>query len=141
VPNPLKVILDANIWVSMAMGKRISKSLEQSLISKKIQIISCHELLEEVLDVASRPSLADRINKERQKETEDFIRLETMMIPIGNKIKICRDPDDDYLINLAVASQADFIVTGDKDLLVLDPYEKTRIILNAEFKKVLDKLD
>lgn len=49
------------------------------------------------------------------------------------EIKACRDPKDDHLLALAVAGQADIIVTGDSDLLSMDPFQKIRIIGPSEF--------
>ena len=45
------------------------------------------------------------------------------------------DPDDDYLLEIAVSGEADFIVTGDADLTVLDPFRGIRIVGYREFKK------
>jgi predicted nucleic acid-binding protein len=46
---------------------------------------------------------------------------------------VCRDPNDDVVLECAVVSGAQAIVTGDKDLLVLDPYDGIRIVTPAEF--------
>jgi putative PIN family toxin of toxin-antitoxin system len=48
-------------------------------------------------------------------------------------IRDCRDPKDNKFLELAVAAKADFLVTGDDDLLVLDPFRKTRILTIADF--------
>ena len=48
-------------------------------------------------------------------------------------MQVCRDPRDDKFLDLALAARALAIVTGDKDLLVLDPYEGVRIVTPAEF--------
>ena len=49
--------------------------------------------------------------------------------------KICRDSQDDKFIACAVAAQADYIVSGDEDLLVLKKYEQIKIISASEFLK------
>jgi predicted nucleic acid-binding protein len=43
-------------------------------------------------------------------------------------VTACRDPDDDKILALAVSGQADIIITGDADLLVLDPFQGVRIL-------------
>lgn len=53
------------------------------------------------------------------------------------RIKACRDPEDDIVLEVAVAGRADFIVTGDNDLLVLHPFESIPIVGPAEFLNAL----
>ena len=55
----------------------------------------------------------------------------------GRTIAICRDPKDDKYLELAAAGQADVIVTGDDDLLVLDPFEGIPIVGPAQFLAML----
>lgn len=53
-------------------------------------------------------------------------------------IAVCRDPKDDVVLEVAVAGQADFIVTGDDDLLALHPFEGIPIVGPAEFLAALE---
>lgn len=55
----------------------------------------------------------------------------------GDYPSLCRDPKDDYLLELAVSSSADFIVTGDKDLLELERIGKTVIVSPMDFDLIL----
>jgi putative PIN family toxin of toxin-antitoxin system len=48
-------------------------------------------------------------------------------------INDCRDTKDNKFLELAVAAKADFLITGDEDLLVLDPFRKTRILTMTDF--------
>ncbi len=65
-------------------------------------------------------------------DTNILVRIGEFIEP---KIEIteCRDPKDNKFLELAVAGNADCIVTGDKDLLVLDPFRNIRIITPKEF--------
>jgi putative PIN family toxin of toxin-antitoxin system len=58
------------------------------------------------------------------------------MVEINETTAICRDPKDDKLLELAISGNAGFLVTGDKDLLVLNPFQHVEIITPREF---LDK--
>ena len=49
------------------------------------------------------------------------------------KIDVCRDSKDNMILELAVAGKADFIITGDKDLKVLNPFQQIQIISPADF--------
>lgn len=53
--------------------------------------------------------------------------------PGAPKVRICRDPDDDYIISAALASSCDYIVTGDKDLLELKQVRGICIITPSQF--------
>ncbi|WP_281163572.1 putative toxin-antitoxin system toxin component, PIN family [Psychroflexus tropicus] len=53
-------------------------------------------------------------------------------------MKLCRDPKDNFLLNLLVDSKADYLITGDDDLLVLDKMERTQIMTFTEFIKHIE---
>jgi hypothetical protein len=57
----------------------------------------------------------------------------------GEPLSICRDPKDDKFLELAVAGKADVIVSGDDDLLVLDPFREIRIVPARAFLQMLDE--
>ena len=57
------------------------------------------------------------------------------------QITACRDPDDNRVLEAAVAGQADVIVSGDEDLLVLDPFDGIRIVGPADFIRMLSGTD
>ena len=52
---------------------------------------------------------------------------------IGGKLRVCRDPNDDMVLDCAVACGAQIIITGDKDLLTMNPFEGILIVTPAEF--------
>ena len=55
------------------------------------------------------------------------------MVRVKSNVVVVRDPKDDFLLNLATDGRADFLITGDKDLLVLGQYEATKILTLNEF--------
>ena len=61
------------------------------------------------------------------------------MQPIEN-VHLCRDPKDNYLLETAIAGNADLIVTDDKDHLVLHPFRDIRIVSYTEFEQILSEL-
>jgi putative PIN family toxin of toxin-antitoxin system len=58
---------------------------------------------------------------------------ESTLVEITEKIKECRDPKDDKFLELAVSGKADFIISGDGDLRVLNPFRKIKIVSPREF--------
>jgi predicted nucleic acid-binding protein len=56
-----------------------------------------------------------------------------LRVTITGVLRACRDPNDDMVLECAVVAGAQVIVSGDKDLLALDPYNGIRIVSPAEF--------
>ena len=61
---------------------------------------------------------------------------ESELVDATERVHVCRDPEDNRILELAVNGDAGVIVTGDKDLLVLDPFRGVRIVTPAEFLKL-----
>ena len=55
------------------------------------------------------------------------------MVIVTENIEACRDPKDDKFLELAVSGNADYIITGDDDLLELNPFQNVKIITSREF--------
>ena len=58
-------------------------------------------------------------------------------VEVNSKINACRDFKDNFLLSLAKDGKADYLLTGDKDFLVLNPFENTKIITYSEFQKFI----
>lgn len=127
-----RVILDTNLWISFLISKR-QKELDIILESGAVTLIFSQELLEEFLEVSERPKFKRFFKKSDIKTL--LIQIETFgeLIRVESKINECRDPKDNFLLSLSVDGKADFLVTGDSDLLVLGKIEKTKIVSWAEF--------
>jgi len=63
----------------------------------------------------------------------ELVKQSSTFINLKSVVELCRDHKDDYLLALAKDAQADFLLIGDKDLLVLNPFEKTQIIKLSEY--------
>lgn len=53
------------------------------------------------------------------------------------EVQLCRDPNDDFLLAICLDGEADFLVTGDKDLISLAPFQQTRVVTLSDFEKIL----
>ena len=127
-------MIDTNIWVSgLIWGGKPRQIIELASASPH-EIHSCTALLDELRHTLSYPRLqpyllARRLNT--QVLCDQIALLVHMRMPAPLKQSVCRDPDDDVLLACALASQADYIVSGDQDLLVLKSFEAITI-LSAE---------
>ena len=132
--NGKRVVIDTNIWVSMAIGsKLLSEQITQIIAEPNNEIYISLELIEELTETLSKPRLQKYLTQTRTKNLFELIWLKTRLISVHSSLKICRDPKDDFIINLVVDSNSHFLITGDQDLLVLNPFYETQIITPAEF--------
>ena len=133
-----RVIFDSNIWVSFAIGKRLNE-LKMALTQPKVEVFVCQKLLWEVRVTTQKPKLRKYISQDRQKMLLELMKA-CQCVNIVEQISISRDPNDDYLLDLAATVGADFLVTGDNDLLILKNYRNTNIVSFASFMAVIDTL-
>ncbi|WP_304516829.1 putative toxin-antitoxin system toxin component, PIN family [Cecembia rubra] len=109
------------------------KELDVLLESGAVTLIFSQELLEEFLEVSERPKFKRFFKKSDIKTLLTQIETFGELIKVESKINECRDPKDNFLLGLSIDGKADFLVTGDSDLLVLGEIEKTRIVSWTEF--------
>lgn len=128
-----KIIVDTNLWVSYLISGGY-RQLDKLIFSNKAKLIFSDELLNEFIEVSQRPKFKQYF------QTEDIARLLYLfdtygeLIMVRSNLKICRDAKDNFLISLAHDSKADFLLTGDNDLLELKNYGRTSIITMSEFE-------
>jgi putative PIN family toxin of toxin-antitoxin system len=103
-------------------------------------IIFSDEQISELIEVLGRPKLQKYFSKEQVINFLKLIEKKSQIIDYKTKIDICRDPKDNYLLSMAVDSNADYIITGDKDLLELKVIENTQIIEFKKFIKIYDMI-
>lgn len=82
--------------------------------------------------VAQRPKFKKYFSKSDLLRIINFIDKNGIIIEVKSKTDKCRDPKDNFLLNLAIDSKADYLVTGDNDLLEIKFIEKTRILTIKE---------
>jgi putative PIN family toxin of toxin-antitoxin system len=114
------------------IGKQLS-NLKDLLYQGIIKPIYSKQLLDELIQVTQRPKLQKYFPRHKVEELIIFLREIGEVIEIKSTVSICRDPKDNYLLALAKDSQANFLITGDQDLLVIKKFEKTNIVNYQEF--------
>ncbi|HZK06682.1 MAG TPA: putative toxin-antitoxin system toxin component, PIN family [Bacteroidales bacterium] len=135
VSKSIKVIVDTNIWISFLIGKNL-KGLQNQIDSQFIKIISCNEQLHELADVFNKPKFKKYFTHDQITEFFELFDEFSELIAIKTVSNICRDPKDNYLVSLAIDSKADFLITGDKDLLELEKIGKTIVLKFTDFDKI-----
>ena len=105
--------------------------LDKLIEDKKITLI----FSEEIVDAASRPKFKKYFSKgDIDKIFQHFDQFGSLVI-ITSNLKICREEKNKFLLNLSIDSQAYFLITVDKDLLVLEEIGQTKILTFKDFLK------
>ena len=127
-----RLIIDSNLWISFLISDK-QRKLDRLLLLDQVKILFSVKLLDELTKIVEYPKLKSYFKPDAIEEMllnlEPYIEL----IEIKSNVQICRDPKDDFLLNLAKDGKAHFLLTGDKDLLVLKKIGKTKIISIKEF--------
>ena len=130
-----RIIIGTNLWISLLIGKRLLE-LHALCNSDKVEIYICDELEAEFKRIASRAKIRKYSTDERVIQTLDLMKASCIFGSIEKRAVSpdLRDVNDLYLIALAETVKADFILTGDKDLLSLQYHHITKIVTYKEFE-------
>ncbi len=138
MPNSktFKVIIDTNLWISFLIGKELV-SLKGLIVDGQVQPVFSEESLNELKQVTQRPKLQKYFPPEKVNELLLFLKAISLFVEIQSNVKLCRDPKDNFLLAMAKDSQADYLITGDQDLLILERFQSTTIISYRNFLSIL----
>ena len=130
----MKIVLDANVIIAAFAARGLCESVMKVCLSEH-EILLCNELLEEILRNLRRKIKLSAIIVD---DIGDLLLEQASMIePVPLASDICRDPDDVKILDLAVAASANYIVTGDKDLLLLKEFQGIPILDPRAFSNLL----
>jgi putative PIN family toxin of toxin-antitoxin system len=127
-----KIIIDTNLWISFLIGKSFT-NLKSLIVEKQIEIIISEQLLTEIRTVTQRPKLTKYFPQQKVEDFLEFLISIAIKIEITSNVTLCRDPKDNFLLALAKDSKADYLLTGDSDLLILNRFENTEILKYIDF--------
>jgi len=129
-----KVVVDTNVFISGILFGGNPRTIIEAWLSKKYIFCLSPELKAEILNKLQRKfflpiSAMQTIEEALDTNTKKYIPKE--------KLFICKDTRDNFLLELAQEAQADYIVSGDKLVLELKQHSKTKIISSKDFLKFL----
>lgn len=128
----MRVVFDNNVLVSAALISGVPRKVFDKLLDNGTVLTSVPVLLE-LADVLNREKFDKYVtHDERMRFMVNYLKV-AEMVEIDETIIACRDPKNDKFLELAVAGNADFLITGDEDLLVLKPFRTVEIITPREF--------
>jgi uncharacterized protein len=125
--------LDCNTLVSASLKANSTPDRVVSFILEHHFLLFSKEVFDEFLEVIQRPKFRKYISPDIAKTFIKNLEAVLTLVEPGEEINACRDPKDNMYLELAIAGQADCIVTGDKALLDLHPFRGIPIISPADF--------
>lgn len=127
----MKIVIDTNVVASAIFFGGRPKKLLELLVSHSLEAFASSEIITEYQETIAE--LCERYpNKPEKLPISNIIGAMKLIEPSSN-ISVCRDPDDDKFIECAVDAKCIYIVSGDKDLLSLESYDKVQIVTVADF--------
>jgi putative PIN family toxin of toxin-antitoxin system len=126
----LRVVIDTNIYLSAILFGGAPAALLLRANHGEFHVIISEHILREV-----ERKLLDKFKRDPavvRWELQQLRLLSEMVLP-SQTIQACRDEDDNRILECAVAGKADFIVTGDRDLLALHPFENIPVLTVRQF--------
>lgn len=137
--SPLRVVLDTNVLISALAHSGYSREFVFTLLSENVKIILSDYILSEIEDVLRRNKFKD---KPILHTLKDFITRDVDLVQVSFKIPKTplRDPKDHPILRTAQNGRAQFIITGDEDLLTLKSYRNINIVSMIEFLELLKSL-
>lgn len=131
----MRLVFDTNVLVSTLLlpDSKPRKALERALQNGKVLL--SYTVLAELYEVLSRKQFRRYIDEDDIRTFVAVLTREAEWVDVNVRITACRDSKDDKFLELGVSGQATHIVTGDSDLLVLDPFRGIRIVPPQELLK------
>jgi uncharacterized protein len=131
----VRVLLDTNIWVSALIWGGAPYALVKLAATPPHQIFTSVALLDELKKTLGYAKLAPHLQVRGLTVQNLFEQVSLIVHDQASpalQFRVCRDPDDDAVLACALAAQADLIVSGDQDLLVLQAFEGIQIVTAAQ---------
>ncbi len=133
----MRVVLDTNVIVAAFAVRGLCKDVFEYCL-QETDIISSHSLLDEIQRILSKKI---KLPKSEIESVLAFLREQSTIVAADGmpslSSNLCRDPDDLAVLATAKGGQAQTIVTGDEDLLILREFEGIRILSPREFWNLL----
>lgn len=128
----LRLVVDTNLWISFLISNRLRK-LDSLLLLEKLHFVFSKELLDEINSTITKPRLQKYFSASTFDEMLLTLEPYIEIVNVKSKIKLCRDPKDNFLLALSKDGKADYLLTGDKDLLDIRKFGKTTITTVTRF--------
>ena len=130
-------IFDTNVLISAIIDIESSSATALLKVRNQGKLLISHEIILEYLSVFSRKKFDKWISFENRINFIENIIENSMLVNITRHVSVCRDVKDNMFLSLAVSAQASCIISGDKDMLTLHPFNGIPILSPGNFLKYI----
>ena len=128
------IVIDSNVWISALIFGGNPEKILKLFIDNKVEVVMSEEIITELrrIIINKFPLFVNSLNL-----LEASLRKDNVFVQLGSiTIDASRDVDDNRIIETAYIGKAQYIISGDKDLLVLKKYEDIKILNPSDFLKI-----
>ena len=139
----MRAVIDTNVLIAGLLWRAAPHALLEQVRSDSLGLISSPSLLAELAEVLGRSkfdAILARSRTSRETALAEVRQLAEVIEPPPLPQPVCRDSDDDEVLALAISAQADLIISGDNDLLMLQQFNSIPILTPAQAAAMLEAL-
>jgi uncharacterized protein len=136
--SKVRYVFDTNVIVSALLFENSNPSKALRYAFNHGEVLLSLEVLEELSEVLGREKFNRFVTSEERDEFLETFVERALLVEVLEEVQECRDPKDDKILDLALSGQAECIVSGDKDLLVLNPFRGVKIVTAEAFLRALE---
>lgn len=129
----MRLVLDTNVMISALLFPRSKPEAAFRFAFEQVRIFMSSETIDELVRVLQRPKLDRYLSPDERRSFLIRLLQDVERVAVEEKIVLCRDPADDKFLEVAAAGEANWLITGDADLLVLGSVRRTRIATPGAF--------
>ena len=127
----MKVVVDTNVMISGVFFGGAPRMVLNAIIDEKITACATLEIVDEYQEIVEE--MIARKQGHLNKTILDPLIQKLRLVEQQSNVQVCRDPDDDKFLNCAKDSGSVYIVSGDKDLLVIQDFDGIKIVTARQF--------
>lgn len=127
----MKIVLDTNVFISGIFWNGSPNKVLMLWAKNKINLLVTKKILSEYFRIPQEIDKKGSIAK----KWSNLVHENSLIIEDKELVQVCRDVEDNKFLNCAIAGEANYLVSGDKDLLSLKIIKSTKIITPAQFSK------
>ena len=131
--NKLQFVIDTNVLVSSILIKKSSSDAVLKKARSLGNLLFSEATFQELQTTLNRSKFDRYVSLQVRSEFIFRLRLESELVEILERVDLCRDEKDNKFLEVAINGRADYLITGDNDLLVLRPFQDIKIMTVNEF--------
>ena len=137
----MRIVIDTNVLISATFWTGNPKQLLNRVRKKEFVLLTSQILLNELKEVLIRPDKPFKLSEEEAEHVVNRIRSLAEIVRTHSFVKICRDEQDNRVLECAIDGGADWIISGDAHLLELQSFQGVRIGTVGDFLSCIGQQD